>query len=149
MTKIVHQSPQFILFVDGKPVYDVDNWNITPDALESALLKWLGPAPKKESSSSDLSKDNDAAVYIGLLEKFLSGSLLEQDFERQWLFAFQQDASLRSTRQFNLLNSLYGDVDAAIHHHHHGQVSKFQIAINPQDILRGKAQKLLDVLKSG
>ena len=41
-TGIVHQSPQFILIVNGKVVFDVDNWEITPESLEPALEKFLG-----------------------------------------------------------------------------------------------------------
>ena len=32
-TKIVHHSPQVILFRDGEAVFDVDNWGITPESL--------------------------------------------------------------------------------------------------------------------
>ena len=36
-TGIKHESPQVILFQDGKPVFDVDNWDITPEALVSGF----------------------------------------------------------------------------------------------------------------
>lgn len=37
LTGITHESPQFILFKDGKPVFDRDNWDITAEDLEDAL----------------------------------------------------------------------------------------------------------------
>ncbi len=45
IANVVHQSPQVILFVDGKAVYDIDNENITSEALETAFAEHLGPAP--------------------------------------------------------------------------------------------------------
>jgi monothiol bacilliredoxin len=44
LTGIVHQSPQFILFVEGQAVYDVDNWDINHQVVEEALEKHLGLA---------------------------------------------------------------------------------------------------------
>jgi bacillithiol system protein YtxJ len=37
LTGIAHESPQLILFKDGKPVFDRDNWDITAEDLEAAL----------------------------------------------------------------------------------------------------------------
>lgn len=37
LTGIRHESPQFILFRDGKAVFDRDNWDITDEAVEQAL----------------------------------------------------------------------------------------------------------------
>ena len=37
MTGIQHESPQLILFKDGTPVYDRDNWDITPESISEAL----------------------------------------------------------------------------------------------------------------
>jgi len=36
-TGIVHESPQIILFKDGQPVFDRDNWDITGEAVAEAL----------------------------------------------------------------------------------------------------------------
>ena len=36
-TGITHESPQIILFKDGKAVFDRDNWDITGDAVAEAL----------------------------------------------------------------------------------------------------------------
>ena len=37
LTGITHESPQLILFKDGKPVFDRDNWDITAEDIEAAL----------------------------------------------------------------------------------------------------------------
>jgi len=37
MTGIEHESPQIILFKDGKNVFDRDNWDITDDAIADGL----------------------------------------------------------------------------------------------------------------
>jgi bacillithiol system protein YtxJ len=37
LTSVRHESPQILLFKDGKPVFDRDNWDITAEALAEAL----------------------------------------------------------------------------------------------------------------
>jgi bacillithiol system protein YtxJ len=37
VTGIQHESPQILLFKDGKAVYDRDNWDITAESLAQAL----------------------------------------------------------------------------------------------------------------
>lgn len=37
LTGIKHESPQFILFVDGKAQFDLDNWDIQLEPLQEAL----------------------------------------------------------------------------------------------------------------
>jgi len=37
MTGIRHESPQLLLFKEGKAVYDRDNWDITPESIAEAL----------------------------------------------------------------------------------------------------------------
>jgi monothiol bacilliredoxin len=44
VTGIPHESPQFVLFRDGTAVYDVDNWDITGEAVAQALEEHLTPA---------------------------------------------------------------------------------------------------------
>ena len=56
LTKVVHQSPQLILFIDRKPVYDVDNWNIGVDVVSEALLKHFG-APSQGNASRNVSRE--------------------------------------------------------------------------------------------
>jgi bacillithiol system protein YtxJ len=44
LTGITHESPQVILFRDGKAVFDRDNWDITDEALAEGLEAQLAPA---------------------------------------------------------------------------------------------------------
>jgi bacillithiol system protein YtxJ len=37
MTGVRHESPQLLLFKDGKAVYERDNWDITPESISEAL----------------------------------------------------------------------------------------------------------------
>jgi len=37
LTGIEHESPQIILFRDGKHVFDRDNWDITAEALAEGM----------------------------------------------------------------------------------------------------------------
>ena len=37
LTGVRHESPQLLLFKDGKPVFDRDNWDITAEAVAEAL----------------------------------------------------------------------------------------------------------------
>ena len=39
LTGITHESPQLILFKDGQPVFDRDNWDITAEDIAEALLE--------------------------------------------------------------------------------------------------------------
>ncbi len=113
LTGVVHQSPQFILMVDGKPVYDVDNWDITPEVLEEALTQHLGAA-KNSASAKAATTSQELQPYIDLIQQLLQGDIEEEDFSQRWLSTFQMDATLRSQEEFAILNSLYGDVDKAI-----------------------------------
>ncbi len=44
LTGIQHESPQFILFKDGKAVFDRDNWDITDAAVAEGLTALPAPA---------------------------------------------------------------------------------------------------------
>jgi bacillithiol system protein YtxJ len=37
ITGVPHESPQLLLFKDGKPVFDRDNWDITSEAVAEGL----------------------------------------------------------------------------------------------------------------
>lgn len=41
-TGIVHESPQLILFKNGLPVFDRDNWDITAEDIAGALSEHFG-----------------------------------------------------------------------------------------------------------
>ena len=44
VTGLRHESPQLILFRDGKPVFDRDNWDITGESFAEALGDKPAPA---------------------------------------------------------------------------------------------------------
>lgn len=43
VTGLRHESPQLILFRDGKAVFDRDNWDITAESFAAALGERLAP----------------------------------------------------------------------------------------------------------
>jgi bacillithiol system protein YtxJ len=45
-TGIVHESPQLILFRDGKAIFDRDNWDITDEAVREGLESLLVTAER-------------------------------------------------------------------------------------------------------
>jgi len=46
LTGIVHESPQLILFRDGKAVFDRDNWDITNEAVREGLESLFATADR-------------------------------------------------------------------------------------------------------
>lgn len=139
LTGIVHESPQFILFKEGKAIYDVDNWDIVPEALEAALIQHFGPVSLEEAAFT--SSEGDIDQYIKLLEEYIAGRIDEQSFTQEWLETFRMDSSLRSTEEFNLLNSLFGDVDMAYTSMLNGEESV-------SNTLRVRAESLLQQIAS-
>lgn len=113
-TGIVHQSPQVILFKEGKAVFDVDNWEITPDVLEAGLAK----VPQTgEAAAAPSGTKSDLSPYVGLLERYLGGQLDDREFEFAYTTTFRDDASLRSREEVEVLGSIFGDVDRHMEMH--------------------------------
>ncbi|MFO7544564.1 MAG: DUF2847 family protein [Trueperaceae bacterium] len=113
-TGVRHESPQVIMFKDGTPVFDLDNWDITPEALEvgfHSLPRGGAVAVSAGSSRSELKP------YFDVLEQFLSGAIDEQQFEFSYTHMFRGDASLRSGDEVEILNSIFGDVDQHMNMH--------------------------------
>jgi bacillithiol system protein YtxJ len=113
-TGIVHQSPQVILYKEGQAVFDVDNWDITPEVLESGLTKV--PYTGEAATAAGASK-SDLGVYVGLLERYLGGELDDREFEFAYTTTFRDDASLRSRDEVEVLGSIFGDVDRHMEMH--------------------------------
>ena len=107
-TRVVHHSPQVLLFKDGQAVFDLDNWDITPDALEPgfALLP-SGAALEADPGPAH----SDLAPYLQVLDQYLSGVIDDQRFEYVYTTMFRDDASLRSRDEVEVLGSIFGDVD--------------------------------------
>lgn len=137
-TGIRHESPQVILFRDGEAVFDVDNWNITPDALA------VGFARIPEGDAVDVtaaSSGSDVRPYLDLLDAYLSGQIDDATFEFHYTTTFRDDASLRPQREVEILNSIFGDVDAHVTMH----MMMAGRHVDPE--LRAKAQAAYDALR--
>lgn len=146
LTNVVHQSPQLILFIDRKPVYDVDNWNIGLDDVSQALLKHFGPPAQRKADSNLSAKvvnKDSVKPYVNIIQRFISGAISGEDFEMQWLKTFQLDATLRSTKEFSLLNSLFGDVDTAL-----SRSNPYSMMVHSkEELMKQKAEKLLTMIQ--
>lgn len=113
-TGIQHHSPQVILFKDGEAVFDVDNWNITPEVLDAGLNHV--PATG-EVVSSDNATRSDITPYVQVLEQYLTNVMNDQQFEHVYTNMFRDDASLRAKDEVEVLNSIFGDVDQHMNMH--------------------------------
>ena len=114
LTGIQHESPQVIMFRDREPVFDVDNWGITPEALDVGFQRVPeGEAVAIEASSAA----SDVGTYVDLLERFLDGRMSEDQFEYTYTHTFRADATLRPGDEVEILNSIFGDVDQHINMH--------------------------------
>ncbi|MFW8625926.1 thioredoxin [Deinococcus indicus] len=135
-TGLVHHSPQLILFQDGQARFEVNNWDITPEALAPVFAQHV-PVRAGEGS---VATDDNAEPYRRLMRAFLDGQLSEWAFQDQYVNMFRDDASLRSQREFELLSRLFGDPDA-----YHGGLHQLGA---PQDRgdLRARVQALLTEL---
>lgn len=114
ITGIRHESPQLLLFVDGEAVFDVDNWNITPEALEPGFQK-VPTGEKLAEPSGDA--QSDLTPYMTVLEQFLTGAIDDMQFEQTYTYMFRDDASLRTKDEVEALNSIFGDIDQHLNMH--------------------------------
>ncbi len=137
-TGIKHQSPQFILFRQARPLFDLDNWKINPEHLEPLLL---------ESLPVHISKPvrNPAVVgleaYLELLDRYIAGALSEERFQWGYLDRLKKEAEWRSEPDFELLNSLFPNPDGRAFTP--GKV----VALEFQAHLAGLAEPLLERAK--
>ncbi|MCA9837029.1 MAG: DUF2847 family protein [Trueperaceae bacterium] len=114
-TGIIHHSPQVILFKDGEAVFDVDNWNITPEVLTMGFERL--PEAEGVEVRADSSARSDLKPYLDMMEQYLSGVISDQHFEYAYTMTFRDDASLRSREEVEILNSIFGDVDQHMNMH--------------------------------
>ena len=136
LTGLTHHSPQFILFRDGQAKYEVNNWDITPEALEPVFSEQV-PARAGEGR---VSTDDNVEPYRRLMRDYLSGALSDWAFQDQYVNLFRDDASLRSKREFELLSRLFGDPDA-----YHGGLHQLGAPQQRGD-LRERVRELLNEL---
>ncbi len=114
-TGIIHHSPQVLLFKDGEAVFDVDNWNITPDVLDAGFEKV--PPAEGVVVKADSTTSSNLKPYLDMMEQYLSGVITDQHFEYAYTMTFRDDASLRSREEVEVLNSIFGDVDQHMNMH--------------------------------
>ena len=137
-TGIVHHSPQVILFRDGAPVFEVNNWAITPESLLEGIT--LVPAGAAAASPAG-DGASDLKPYLDVLEQYLTGVIAERQFEYAYTTMFREDASLRSRQEVEVLGSIFGDVDRHVTMH-------LMMAGNTEDeALRGRAEAAYQQLK--
>ena len=137
-TGITHQSPQVILYRDGEAVFDVDNWNITPEGLTEGLAQ----APYSGSVAPAGGARSDLSVYTGLLERYLNGELDDREFEFAYTTTFRDDASLRSREEVEVLGSIFGDVDR------HMEMHMMMGGRSNSELVRQRAAAALEGLKT-
>ncbi len=137
-TGIRHESPQVILFKGGTPVFEANNWNITPETLDAGFAKLPGPA----AGSAKPAPKSDLKPYLDLLGQYLSGVMSDQQFEYVYPTMFRDDASLRSREEVEILNSIFGDVDQHMNMH-------VMMAGRTKDysLIRARAEAAYDALR--
>ena len=135
-TGITHHSPQFILFQNGEPQFEVNNWDITPEALAPVFTAQV---PARTGAANIPTADN-VEPYRRLMRDFLDGRLNEWAFQDAYVNLFRDDASLRSQREFDLLSRLFGDPDA-----YHGGLHQLGAPQERGD-LKARVQDLLQEL---
>jgi bacillithiol system protein YtxJ len=139
MTGITHQSPQVILFKEGQPVFERNNWDITPEDLDQgfAHVPATGEVVRSETPAR-----SDLAPYTSLLEQYLSGVINDRQFEYVYTNMFRDDASLRSREEVEVLNSIFGDVDQHMNMHvmMAGQTADYTV-------VKQRAEKVYEQLK--
>ncbi|MBS0622344.1 MAG: hypothetical protein JSR80_05245 [Verrucomicrobia bacterium] len=57
-------------------------------------------------------KGTDLSLYSSLLERFVAGSIPEEEFEETYIDLFRRDSNFRTQEEIDLLSSLYGNPDA-------------------------------------
>lgn len=135
LTGVTHHSPQFLLFKNGEAVYDVDNWDIVPEALAPVFAQQVAPREGEVQVSG-----GDLTPYKQLMQRYLDGGLSDAMFQDAYVTLFRDDASLRGQREFELLSKLFGDPDA-----YHGGLHQLG-APDARGDLRARVQELLGQL---
>ena len=143
-TGITHHSPQLIVFKDAQAQFDLDNWDITKENLEPRLNATL---PALDASAIVGEKRTSMEPYTKLMDSYLSGAILEQQFQWTFLEMFRNDATLRSENEFALLDSLFGNPDD--HHIHAGAILSLESQMQDAgqlEPLRDRVQTLRDAV---
>ncbi len=136
LSGLTHHSPQFILFEHGQPSFEVNNWDITPDAL---LPVFEDKVPRRSSEATITGKGH-VEPYKQLMQAYLQGQMPDWEFQERYVNMFRDDASLRSQQEFDMLSRLFGDPDA-----YHGGLHQLGAPQERGD-LKSRVQELLTQL---
>ncbi|MEJ2291876.1 MAG: DUF2847 family protein [Deinococcales bacterium] len=113
-TGLRHESPQVILFKDGAPVFEANNWGITPEALAAGFERVPEGAPVSAETGN---AGTSLKPYLDVLEQYLTNVIDERQFESMYTQMFRDDNALRSRAEVEVLNSIFGDVDQHMNMH--------------------------------
>jgi hypothetical protein len=101
---VTHRSPQLILFQNGRTLFHLDEFAISPDQLVPLLNEHLpaevGPPVRNEAVVT-------LEPYRLLLSKYLHGTMPEERFEWGYLDRLASEAAWRDDETFDVLNSLF------------------------------------------
>jgi bacillithiol system protein YtxJ len=141
LTGITHHSPQVILFKEGQPVFERNNWDITPEELDEGFAKV--PTSGQTVTSDKKPVRSDLAPYKNVLEQYITGVISDRQFEYVYTNMFRDDASLRSKQEVEVLNSIFGDVDQHMNMHvmMAGQTPDYSV-------VKQRAERVYEQLKS-
>ncbi len=137
-----HESPQVILFKEGSAVYELNNWGITPGAVDQGLL--LLPEGTPLVAGAEHEQEEGIAPYRVLLERYLQGGMDKASFEIAYTTHFRSDASLRGPREVEILGGIFGDADR------HAEIRLMMTGegSQSQDILRLRVMATYEALKN-
>ena len=138
LTGITHHSPQVILFKDGRAIFDLDNWDITPETLTEGFTHL--PTSDDVAATESTSK-SDLTPYLQVLEQYLVGGIDDREFEYGYTTLFRNDASLRSREEVEVLSSIFGDVDK------HAEMHLMLGGSSNGELVRERAEAALERLK--
>jgi bacillithiol system protein YtxJ len=141
MTGYTHHSPQVILFKEGQPVFERNNWDITPEELDAGFEQV--PTTGQAVASDKKPVRSDLTPYKSLLEQYITGVMSDRQFEYVYTNMFRDDASLRPREEVEVLNSIFGDVDQHMNMHvmMAGQTPDYSV-------VKQRAEKVYEQLKA-
>lgn len=131
LTQIRHESPQVIVFSQGRPVFEANNWGIAAESIAVSLVK----VPQGGNSFGGERISGELEPYLSLLQSYLAGEIDPESFEVAYSRAFREDASLRPQDEVEIIGGLFGDVDAhaEMHRMFAGQVDDSRLRIRAEE----------------
>ena len=84
---------------------------------------------------------SDLTPYLKVLERFLTSSIDDREFELAYTTLFRNDASLRSREEVEVLSSIFGDVDK------HEEMHAMLGGLSNVEVVRQRAEAVFERLK--